>query len=96
MCEMKQIPKHIILLILRGYKFAVSPWVGSACRYSPTCSDYAGEAIELRGILRGSLMAARRIFRCHPFGGSGFDPVQEEKPRPTRVGAAIHRLRITE
>jgi putative membrane protein insertion efficiency factor len=74
---MKQIPKNIALNLLRGYKFAISPWLGTACRYTPTCSDYAVEAIETYGVLRGGLMAAGRVLRCHPFGASGYDPVQE-------------------
>lgn len=72
---MKQIPKSIALQALRAYKFAISPWVGAACRYQPTCSEYALDAIELHGAMRGCLMAIGRVLRCHPFGACGYDPV---------------------
>jgi uncharacterized protein len=67
----------------RLYKLTLSPWMGRSCRFLPTCSDYAAEALVLHGPLRGGLLAARRVCRCHPFGGSGFDPVP---PRPARRG----------
>ncbi|MBV8593501.1 MAG: membrane protein insertion efficiency factor YidD [Caulobacteraceae bacterium] len=58
-----------------AYKRVVSPYIGNACRFSPTCSDYAAEALIVHGPWRGGLLAARRLARCHPFGGGGFDPV---------------------
>ena len=70
----------------RAYKLTLSPWIGRSCRFLPTCSDYAAEALILHGPVRGGWLAARRLCRCHPFGGSGFDPVpprsapQEGKP----------------
>lgn len=62
----------------RAYKLTLSPWFGGHCRYLPTCSDYAAEALIVHGPWRGALLAARRFLRCHPLGGSGLDPV----PRP--------------
>ena len=62
---------------IRGYKLFISPLLPPACRYLPTCSDYAAEAIEKHGALRGVWLAARRLLRCHPWGGSGYDPVPE-------------------
>lgn len=62
-------------LAIRGYQVAISPVLPPACRYYPTCSNYAIEAIEKYGALRGGWMAARRIGRCHPFSPGGFDPV---------------------
>jgi uncharacterized protein len=59
----------------RLYKLTLSPWIGRSCRFAPTCSDYAAEALLLHGPLRGGALAVRRLCRCHPFGGSGFDPV---------------------
>ena len=59
----------------RAYKLTLSPWIGRSCRFLPTCSDYAAEALILHGPVRGGWLAARRLCRCHPFGGSGFDPV---------------------
>jgi len=64
-----------LMALLRGYKFAVSPLFLPACRYTPTCSEYALEAVERYGALRGSVMAAGRVLRCHPFVHGGYDPV---------------------
>jgi uncharacterized protein len=70
-----EIPKHIALLWWCGYKAVISPWLPASCRYVPTCSEYAMEAVERFGVLRGSGMALRRILRCHPFVKGGYDPV---------------------
>ena len=61
--------------VLRFYKAAISPWLPRACRYEPTCSIYAREAIERYGFGRGAVLALRRLARCHPFRPGGFDPV---------------------
>jgi putative membrane protein insertion efficiency factor len=60
---------------LRVYQLAVSPWLPVSCRFQPTCSEYAVMAIRERGVLRGIGLAAKRLTRCHPWGGSGYDPV---------------------
>ncbi len=60
---------------VRLYRAALSPWLGMNCRYQPTCSSYAIEALQRHGALKGSWLALRRIGRCHPWGGSGYDPV---------------------
>ena len=70
---------RLLTLALRGYKLAISPWFGAACRFEPTCSAYAVEAIQLHGPARGAWLGARRIARCHPWGGSGYDPVPTAK-----------------
>lgn len=64
-----------LLAGLRLYKRWLSPLLPPACRYLPTCSDYAQEAVELHGPWRGSWLAGKRLCRCHPWGGHGFDPV---------------------
>jgi len=72
---------RVIKLVHRAYKLTLSPWIGRQCRYLPTCSDYAAEALIRHGPLRGGLLAAGRLCRCHPWGGSGFDPVPVAAPR---------------
>ena len=66
---------RVVVALLRGYQLVVSPWLGPACRFEPTCSQYALEAVASRGAIRGAWLAARRVCRCHPLGGSGYDPV---------------------
>jgi hypothetical protein len=61
--------------VLRGYQLLVSPLLPPACRFLPSCSEYAVEAIERHGARRGAVLALRRLARCHPWGGSGYDPV---------------------
>jgi putative membrane protein insertion efficiency factor len=61
--------------IIRLYQWGISPLLGPKCRFTPTCSHYAVEALRRHGLFRGSWLAARRIARCHPWGGSGHDPV---------------------
>ena len=69
--------KRLLLLGIRFYRSCISPLLPPMCRYYPTCSAYAMEAIERYGAWRGAWMAARRIVRCHPWGGSGYDPVPD-------------------
>lgn len=67
------------LAILRWYKRAVSPLLPPSCRYTPTCSEYAIEAIERHGLLRGTYLATRRVLSCHPFARGGYDPVPMDR-----------------
>jgi putative membrane protein insertion efficiency factor len=67
--------KWMALALLRTYKWLISPLLGPACRYVPSCSEYAMEAVERYGVLKGGLKAAWRLARCHPFAKGGFDPV---------------------
>lgn len=60
---------------IRGYRLVASPWVGHGCRFQPTCSAYALEALALHGGIKGGWLTTRRICRCHPWGGHGYDPV---------------------
>jgi putative membrane protein insertion efficiency factor len=66
---------RILIVAVRGYQLLISPWTPAACRYTPTCSSYAIEALEKHGALRGTWLAVRRVARCHPWGGHGWDPV---------------------
>jgi putative membrane protein insertion efficiency factor len=65
----------VAVALIRLYKLVVSPWVPPACRFTPTCSEYAAEAIQELGVSRGVVRATRRLLRCHPFHRGGFDPL---------------------
>ena len=67
--------KYLLLKFVRFYQVAISPMLPPRCRYAPTCSQYAVEALQKHGAYKGSMLALRRICRCHPFGDSGYDPV---------------------
>jgi uncharacterized protein len=70
--------QRLVLFLIRAYQLVISPIIGPRCRFLPTCSDYAAEAVRLHGIVRGLFMAVRRVLRCHPLHPGGLDPV----PRP--------------
>ncbi|MGH9487543.1 MAG: membrane protein insertion efficiency factor YidD [Terriglobales bacterium] len=74
---MKQWPKLAGVFLLRGYQRVISPWLPPSCRFYPSCSEYALQAVERYGLLRGSGLAVWRLLRCHPFHPGGFDPVPE-------------------
>jgi putative membrane protein insertion efficiency factor len=78
--------KAVLVQVLKGYKRWVSPMLPAACRYVPSCSEYAMEAIQLHGAMRGSALALGRLLRCHPFVRGGYDPV----PRP--VECCAHKI----
>ena len=73
--------QHAVLWTLRWYKRAVSPLLPPACRYTPTCSEYAVEAIEKHGLVTGTFLAARRLISCNPFARGGYDPVPQRAAR---------------
>jgi putative membrane protein insertion efficiency factor len=80
----------LVILLIRVYQIVLSPFVGGACRFQPSCSTYAVEAVATHGAWRGSLLAARRLSRCHPLGPAGFDPVPVPNlknlgPRPSNL-----------
>jgi hypothetical protein len=77
----------VLLRLIRLYQVLVSPALGVACRYEPTCSHYAYEAIERHGAWRGTRLAASRLGRCRPGGDSGYDPVPDTDLHPTRTAA---------
>lgn len=67
------------LLLIKFYQLVISPLTPASCRYQPTCSSYAKEALEVHGLFKGGWLAIKRIFSCHPWGGKGFDPVPKKK-----------------
>ena len=73
--------KRALLVLIRGYRLLLSPWLGAGCRFHPTCSAYALEAIERHGAAAGSYLMARRLVRCGPWCEGGFDAVPEQPPR---------------
>ena len=72
---MKRLSSWLIIGLVRFYQYGISPFTPVSCRYLPTCSEYALDAVRLHGPLRGGILAFRRISRCHPWGGHGYDPV---------------------
>ena len=74
---LKLIVSKVLIGLVRFYQLAISPWLGSSCRYSPTCSQYMIEAVNEWGPLKGFWLGIKRIGRCHPWGGDGHDPVPE-------------------
>lgn len=68
--------KGVLLRVIRGYKRTLSPLLPPSCKYTPTCSEYAIDAIEKYGVVKGGFLAARRLLRCNPFSKGGFDPVR--------------------
>ncbi|MBX6324385.1 MAG: membrane protein insertion efficiency factor YidD, partial [Rhodospirillaceae bacterium] len=87
--------RALCLALIRLYQYLLSPLLPKSCRYLPTCSEYAAEAVTTHGVLRGGWLALRRLLRCHPWGGAGYDPVPPARParsapldgrrRPARV-----------
>ncbi len=75
------LPQRLALLLLSAYKVLLSPLFAGSCRFLPSCSDYAREAVITHGVVKGSWLAARRLARCHPLGSSGVDPVPERARR---------------
>lgn len=74
-CLTNRIVVGFFVLLIQIYKKGISPYLGASCRYHPTCSTYSLEALTKHGFLKGGYYAIRRIFSCHPWGGSGHDPV---------------------
>lgn len=68
--------REIAIYLLRGYKLLISPLLPPSCRFTPTCSVYAAEAIGKYGFFKGAVLGLRRLLRCHPFASGGYDPVQ--------------------
>lgn len=81
-----QLPQRALMTLVRAYRLLLSPWLGSSCRFEPTCSAYSLKALERHGAAAGTYLTAARIVRCHPWCDGGFDPV------PTRAPALFRRF----
>ena len=73
--------RALLILLIRGYRMFLSPWLGSACRFEPTCSLYTLQALQRHGAVGGTYLGAARIVRCHPWCAGGTDPVPDASPR---------------
>ena len=73
--------KHLLMGIVRGYRLVLSPWLGSACRFEPTCSAYALQALDRHGAAAGSYLTVHRLMRCHPWCAGGSDHIPAQAPR---------------
>lgn len=87
----------LLLALIRGYQLLISPFFPPSCRYFPTCSDYARQAVAAHGPLKGAYLALLRVLRCHPWGGLGYDPVPEKSPSSKSadgLGLCQHRRHL--
>jgi putative membrane protein insertion efficiency factor len=76
-----RLPQRLLVGLVRGYRLLLKPWLGNACRFEPTCSAYALQALQQHGALVGSTLAAGRVLRCNPWCDGGCDPVPAQAPR---------------
>jgi putative membrane protein insertion efficiency factor len=84
--------KSLLLVLIRGYQYLLRPMLGSHCRFYPSCSDYAREAVQAHGPARGTWLAVRRVCRCHPYHPGGYDPVPPTVDKGARDPArGMHR-----
>ncbi len=83
------LPAQLLRGVVRAYQLTLSPMIGPVCRFEPSCSHYAMEALGLHGALRGSALTARRLLRCHPWGGQGYDPVPPKASTPSPRSSAL-------
>jgi putative membrane protein insertion efficiency factor len=79
--SLRRWPQQVLIGLVRFYRFFLSPWLGSGCRFEPTCSAYALQALQQHGAVAGSVLAAGRVLRCHPWCRGGHDPVPDTAPR---------------
>lgn len=77
---LRELPQRTLIALVRGYRLLLSPWIGSQCRFEPTCSAYALAALQQHGAAAGSYLAAARVLRCHPWCAGGHDPVPAARP----------------
>lgn len=88
--------QRLLMGVVRGYRLLLSPWLGSACRFEPTCSVYSLQALEQHGAAAGSYLTLRRLARCHPWCDGGHDPVPPQLPRSMRLFSRLHPARATQ
>jgi uncharacterized protein len=81
LARLVEAPRRLLIAAVRGYRLLLSPWLGSACRFEPTCSLYAIEALQQHGAAAGSALTLTRLARCHPWCDGGCDPVPQQLPR---------------
>ena len=77
-----RLPQRVLVALVLGYRFVLKPWLGNACRFEPSCSQYALDALRRHGAMAGTVLAGGRLLRCHPWCAGGCDPVPERLPRP--------------
>lgn len=82
--------RALLIGVVKGYRLILSPWLGSACRFQPTCSAYSLQALEQHGAAVGSYLTLRRLVRCHPWCDGGHDPVPQELPRSLRLFSRLN------
>ncbi len=78
--RLRALPRKLLQGLVHGYRYLLKPWLGNVCRYEPSCSAYALQALERHGAVAGTYLAARRILRCHPWCDGGCDPVPDAPP----------------
>jgi putative membrane protein insertion efficiency factor len=79
---LRHLPRRALIALVAGYRFALKPWLGNACRFEPSCSAYALQALQRHGAAAGSVLTVARLARCHPWCAGGHDPVPQQPPRP--------------
>lgn len=91
------LPRRLLVTLVQGYRLVLSPWLGSACRFEPTCSAYSLQALQQHGAVSGSYLTLRRLARCHPLCQGGHDPVPQDRPRPfsTLFGNVLPKAQST-
>ena len=93
LATLRTLPQQVLMAAVRGYRLLLSPWLGSSCRFEPTCSAFALRALELHGAAAGSYLTLHRLARCNPLCAGGHDPVPEH-PRRLFAWAARSRARM--
>ncbi|WP_121422960.1 membrane protein insertion efficiency factor YidD [Acidovorax sp. 94] len=82
--------QRLLIGVVKGYRLFLSPWLGSSCRFEPTCSAYSLQALEQHGAAAGSYLTVCRLVRCHPWCDGGHDPVPQQLPRSMRLFSRLH------